>query len=564
MTFDLHTHPAFKNFLNEYYTEYPTSFNYNNEKLPYSLQNKVLDGVHDLFLHILEGQSSVSQLQVGKVRRCVTAISNVELGFAASGGLFGNLLGSKWAKILDLDYFEKVEDGEISYLRLLIKEVDFYQKLVNNSKGKLSFLSRDHVIDPEERHVQFILALEGGHNLSKKLIGNNLKFDPLNDSNIKKGEFNLNNSNFNHSAANNLRELTQVLRQKNIDILYLTLTHLTHIEEQNLATHAFGLKMIKHSAFFPHGRGVSKQGFEVIKTAYTLEHEGARRPILIDVKHMSLVSRLQFYEYRSDHFDTMPIIASHVGIAGYSIKEWKESVISKDLRRYHYETAKCVEVVTERKKAGEWGSFLNKNFTFNPWTINLLDDDIIQILESKGLIGISLDVRILGFQSRVNMKSKSAEYLSESEFSYLFPKVDRSKLRLKEINVVEHEMESWTLPTKEERHPLCLCFNLIHIMTVGQAKLHWPWADVSKHICIGSDFDGLIQAIKVCEDASEFPDLRGILHQWLPVAAASYQKENGYDDEMYQYAYSRSNRAKFIDNFLWKSSDEFLKRWKSI
>ena len=34
---------------------------------------------------------------------------------------------------------------------------------------------------------------------------------------------------------------------------------------------------------------------------------------------------------------------------------------------------------------------------FNPWTINLFDEDILEIVESSGMIGIIMDERVLGY-----------------------------------------------------------------------------------------------------------------------------------------------------------------------
>jgi hypothetical protein len=55
------------------------------------------------------------------------------------------------------------------------------------------------------------------------------------------------------------------------------------------------------------------------------------------------------------------------------------------------------------------------------------------------------------------------------------------------------------------------------------AKMTDPW----RHICIGSDFDGLIDPVKICRDASKMPDLEKVLVKWLPIAEKAYRKENG-------------------------------------
>jgi microsomal dipeptidase-like Zn-dependent dipeptidase len=53
-----------------------------------------------------------------------------------------------------------------------------------------------------------------------------------------------------------------------------------------------------------------------------------------------------------------------------------------------------------------------------------------------------------------------------------------------------------------------LCNNILHIVEVGGAK---AW----KHICIGSDFDGMINPINVCRNAKKYDNLSSALKEWL-------------------------------------------------
>src|SRR5204863_8678457 len=74
--------------------------------------------------------------------------------------------------------------------------------------------------------------------------------------------------------------------------------------------------MFRDKTFYPKGSGITKWGKEFIREAMSSEN-GKR--VLIDVKHMSLRSRKEFYDMRKIEFPDAPIIASHVGIAGCSI-----------------------------------------------------------------------------------------------------------------------------------------------------------------------------------------------------------------------------------------------------
>jgi hypothetical protein len=232
---------------------------------------------------------------------------------------------------------------------------------------------------------------------------------------------------------------------------------------------------------------------------------------------MSLKSRLDFYQYRKEKGYTMPIIASHMAVTGYSIAGWKSSIEDAIIKKDPVPTA---EVTINRKKAGSWG-LIHQTFTFNPWSINLMDEDIEEVIKSEGLIGVILDVRVLGWQNVLQdtiSKEDKEEYLSVSEFRYLFPDLYR------QMTGEKKKVESFVAPTKEERHPLSLCFNILHIASVGYLRTNKdPW----KYICIGSDFDGLINPVVNCREISDMPVLEENLLRWLPVAEKAYRKENG-------------------------------------
>jgi hypothetical protein len=111
-----------------------------------------------------------------------------------------------------------------------------------------------------------------------------------------------------------------------------------------------------------------------------LKNTGSRR-ILIDVKNMSASSRSDFYKniirpYNRRPENTLskiPIIASQVGYSGV---DGLESLI------------KNAQDGKEDDKFQIHG--------FKAWNINLCDEDVIEIHDSGGLIGISLDQQLLG------------------------------------------------------------------------------------------------------------------------------------------------------------------------
>ncbi len=562
--FDLHVHSVVKNFLSEYEEKIPSNASPDRFRHEVELSRGVMRFLDDVVLHLLRSQSCIQQMVEGNVSVAVASIAPLELGYAGSEGIFGKLLRSDWTEPLDQTYFKKVSKGEISYFNLFCRELDAYREIVNHSSD-LHFISRKKANNNLKKNsVGVLFSMEGGHALSRYNVGQTIKLDafegfkedhPLFNSLIEIDERNGNSG----RTSDNFKRLFEAMWNAGMDMLYLTLTHLTHISEQYLATHAFGLKLIKHPAFYPSGGGISDLGKEVIDVAYEMEINNNKTPILIDIKHMSLQSRLDFYKYRKNRGYTLPIIASHMGVTGYSIKEWKDA-INRDKCRYHYDQGiRTVKTLMERKTAGKWGA-INREFTFNPWSINLMDEDIVAILKSGGLIGLNLDVRILGFQAGVGLGAKeNPEYLSTAEFSTHFPQIDVLSFPPVTSEEMVVEEESWLVPTKEDRHPLCLCFNIIHIHIVGslKGKITSPLSQ----ICLGTDFDGLIEPLKVCREANELDNLEYNLTKWMPIAAKAYQDENGGPNYLYDIFENKNQLEPIVRGILHENGTRFLKRW---
>lgn len=111
-----------------------------------------------------------------------------------------------------------------------------------------------------------------------------------------------------------------------------------------------------------------------------LKSTGSKR-ILIDVKHMSAASRQDFYKNIIRPFNRrpenaiskIPVIASQVGYSGIDGLD---------------------TLIQNAKDGKESDDFRVQGF--KAWNINLCDEDVIEIHNSEGLIGISLDQQLLG------------------------------------------------------------------------------------------------------------------------------------------------------------------------
>ncbi len=575
--FDLHMHPVFKKFLTEYEEVLPT------ERVVEELTNRLqfthlpLKKLDKHLLHILGSQSNIDALVKGGVTLGVAAIAAIEFGFADAKGLPAKALFSDYlTHPIDQDYFKKVKRGEVSYFNLFLRELDLYRKLGREEVIDFVIPESNEEQPQQKGKINLLIGIEGGHNLSLYKVANEEEIDRLLEF---KAQAEATGDAFYHPfvalAAKDqfnpeevLLALRKALDKEGMAILYVTLTHLTFIREQHLATHAYGMKLLKHAAFSPFDNGLSAKGKRVIDAAYK-EHDPANNKcgVLIDIKHMSLKSRQDFYAYRQEMgYTDIPIIASHMGVTGYSTDEWKEAVVEDEIYRVTNQGLRVIELKTKRKDAGKWGAAFNNKFTYNPWSINLMDDDIVEVVKSNGLIGISLDVRVLGFKSKVEiLPVKPQEYFSIPEFSHHFPDF--------ELNFVPSitqeayiEDESYWFPDKEDRHPLCLCFNIIHTLVVIETEMEVNAAlseknqkQAHEYLCIGSDFDGLINPLKICPDSSRFQNLEKKLIKWLPIAAKAYHKENGGPDYFYTNFNDSNMLKKIIRDILYNNGRRFLK-----
>ena len=218
---------------------------------------------------------------------------------------------------------------------------------------------------------------------------------------------------------------------------------------------------------------LNDRGEEVIECLLGInKFEGNGRRILIDIKHMSVASRKEYYEMvssfnsgKSDE-EKIPIVASHCGYSGH--RTMSDSIIVPDTEKSKYEDSE----------------------TFNPWSVNLSDEDIIEIFNSGGLIGINLDQRIL---SGMDVIEESKEFSNR-------------EIRKRREPVVEF----WT-----EQIALNI-FGMVKAVVKSNTVSKEDKVKVWDIISIGSDFDGMINPVDSFITADEFKDMRSSLKRYMP------------------------------------------------
>ncbi len=214
------------------------------------------------------------------------------------------------------------------------------------------------------------------------------------------------------------------------------------------------------------GLNIGLEGLGIKAMKEMLSNRNGKR-IQIDTKHMSLKSRQEFYNWiRSYNYlnsaNNIPIICSHTGVNGY--KTMSGSIRSNDN--------------TAKKKEGY----------FFKWSLNISDEEICIIHESRGLIGVMIDKTKLG---------------GGKFFASLTKIKDDQKIKDAYLKLI------WD--------------NLFQIINAVGQKSAW---DI---ISLGTDFDGAIQHVEGYDSAEKIPQLYDDLLTYLK--KENYQKDLWYDYE---------------------------------
>lgn len=510
MYFDFHFHPSFKSFLSD-----------TDPARRHDCWRTYRNFVDFVFGGIVDSQSSFRQIDDSQTRHGVAVIYVMEDGLDEIG-LVRNL--APIVSHLDKDMVRDLRPDR--YWERMLEEIRHLEGSLAARDGAWPFRIVSSREEIAADHNNLVLAIEGAHVLD------GAGEDPLERLDELK--------NFRHR------------------ILYLTLCHFA---QNPLCTQAYAMKLVKPTkvpTFLPVGSGLTERGKSVIRRCYDT---ATGRRILIDIKHMSLSGRQQFYAWKRADPDLrdVPIVASHAGATGLS---W-----AYDQRKAYWAEDRYISSL------GQWaidyrkpdGLRLGKlKSSFNPSTINLFDEDIREIIASGGLIGLMLDQRQLGVNKKpfeyfaatdhaalgeqpatpAPTESPLTEKPTASERSYVSQHYRRENLAMlslpnlgidaaatsvrdffrsddkKEGGAVTARSTT-SLPVdpvaghraprlnrKKRRHLLHLCNNLLHFIRVG-GPAAWD------HICIGSDFDGLVDAPNNCESVLEYRDLEVHLREML-------------------------------------------------
>jgi len=229
----------------------------------------------------------------------------------------------------------------------------------------------------------------------------------------------------------------------------------------------------------------TEEGLKVIDALLSTEN-GQR--ILIDLKHVDYRGRQQYYEHlKINYSNTVPIVISHaaVGSPDGTMPPW-----------------------------------------FNPWTINLNNNDIEAICITNGIIGIELDQRILGFYELKDYKK--AHHQSFNKIGEKFS----LELIWNSIKYVAEKAAYYknALP--------------------AEINFDEPW-DI---LAIGSDYDGVINPINQFPTLVQMPKLR----KGLTTLISNYLSDPSCDPVL--KSLTSSTPIEIIDKIFYRNARRFLER----
>lgn len=310
--------------------------------------------------------------------------------------------------------------------------------------------------------------------------------------------------------------------------------NIAHIDFRNeiFANQAYAADGFRESGFHedhlrPVGNGFTQLGEKIVQELY-------KREVLPDVKHMSWLARKQFYEFRDRKAVKSPIICSHAGFTGCWFNKpgdtsFLDFIVSSKNRINN-------KGVVQRKITLGKPCKQFDGIGFNASTINLFNEDIDAIFRSDGLIGLSLDQRILGytevifdqidespFTDNVSMNANGlkdvhlvtdTDFISEAELTVepLFGQASKNDNELADCVRLEtyKDLHANDTNVKDFIHPRQFYLHVLHAMQLAD-KLGGENAVekmLGQTLCIGSDLDGLIDGLDCCPNVAHIADFK--------------------------------------------------------
>lgn len=549
--FDLHAHPSFKPFHDkDSEGNIPDKDIWTKREPDDDEKVAFVDGLVKAGVEIgsvFESQIHLDAVVDGQIGSLCLALYPLERGFIqrgrrqANSGPLGNDF-MNFDKLLayitgfDVSEIDKLQSNNISYFKQLKDE---YQYLLDNrnitskvhkqkeTNVPYSYqLVKNHaeiknIIDNELPIVPIVLSIEGGHAFAEDVFDEKGRFVDMvraekypnrkryqgkfeqyskvlldNILEVKKWEYPPFFVTLSHHFYNHLAGHSQTFTG--------IITLLGWMLNQTGSINALNKEgILEETSYFD--LGIRALGKEAIKRL--LLRNGTHRSILIDVKHMSPKARLEYYNMLNEGIYKgvkIPIIYSHGAVNG---------------------RAKLSEYKSDNAVA--------RKSTFNIADINLFDDEINIIIESDGLIGVMIDERrIVG------------------------------KKLPEDVNISRREFNRWKRKGENKDIVTQTCISTIfnQIFHIIEAYAGLNQEKAWNHICLGTDYEGLINPVDLYDTAEKFKTMEeDFINHWND-RIESMDVNNPQIQRYKNFVFGREPKD-FIRKFLWKNAMDFLRKY---
>ncbi|WP_415328060.1 hypothetical protein [Chryseobacterium sp. MMS23-Vi53] len=328
--------------------------------------------------------------------------------------------------------------------------------------------------------------------------------------------------------------------------------NITHLQQSSLCNQAFGMQVADSTKFFPSGNGFENDGRTVVQGIFD-------RKICVDVKHMSYKSRKDLMsEIDSKKYKNIqPLVCTHAGFTGVSFKDWAGQIqLKKPLSGALYlEITKSLHSKNNPRRPGFP--------SFNASTINLFDEEIAWIVKNGGVIGISMDRRILGYVDKFDDNPVGITGMDRIVDKEFFSKTEWTSLGIKNEEIgtsiddndcllmteLEENTES-SIPQRDEYFYDHILNHIKHYFQVCKDN-GIPINIAQKQITIGTDFDGLINPFINMPTVKNMRDVRSYISMNLKYFLKDLKDSKKWADEL--------NIDIFMEDIFYNNGYRFLK-----
>lgn len=326
----------------------------------------------------------------------------------------------------------------------------------------------------------------------------------------------------------------------------------THLQQSNLCNHAFGMQLAKVDPFVPRGNGLLDDGKKVIQGLFN-------RNICVDLKHMSYKSRLELRnEIDAGNFQNpQPLLCTHAGFTGLPFAHWPGFMTLKKPANgaFYVEIAKTMQ--TDNMPA------LPGAPSFNSSSINLFDEEIVWIVNNDGIIGISMDRRIIGYVDKFDdhpfgLTDKGLivdkEYISKDEWASFGFGDNMISKRIEEgdcvtMNDLEASMEHG-IPGRNEYFYDHILLHLKHYFQIC-VNAGIPISKAQNQVTFGTDFDGLINPFLNIGTVEQMADLKQYIRMNFKIYLKGLTDSRKWADQL--------DVDDFVEDLFYNNGYEFVK-----